>query len=243
MEYQVPKSNCLLCNGKFSARGMGRHLSACLKKHTPKDKNTLARKYCFLSVRAAYNNNYFLFLLVSQNATLEDLDDYLRKTWLECCGHMSSFSYGKWGEELSISTQIRQICTNGGTLDYMYDFGCSTELKVKILKEITSSVRIDEDIILLARNAEPIVPCDECGKYPAKYICTECQWNGIRGWLCDKCASTHECGDESFLPVVNSPRAGVCAYTGEEEKERPIPESLKKRIASRTNSSNIIKLK
>jgi len=241
MEYSTPKSTCKLCGAEFTTKGIGRHITACLKKHAPETKNTLTKKYCYLSVRDAYNNDYFLYLLVAQDATLEDLDDYLRKIWLECCGHMSSFSYGKWGEELGLTTKIRQICANGGTLSYTYDFGSSTELTLKIFKEISCPIKISEDIILLARNAEPIIPCDSCGKYPAKQICTECQWDGD-GWLCEKCAATHECGDDMFLPVVNSPRTGVCAYTGREEKERPIPESLKA-LAKKQKGAKIINIK
>jgi len=243
MEYTVPKSVCLVCKSEFTEKGMGRHLSACLKKNATQGKQSLTKKYCFLSVRDAYNRDYFLFLLVSQNATLEDLDDYLRKIWLECCGHMSSFSYGRWQEELHMTTPIREVCGQGGTLIYMYDFGSTTELHVKFFREVASSLDIGSDIILLSRNAEPVIPCDVCGKYPAAHICTECQWNGDSGWLCEKCAKTHECGDESFLPVVNSPRAGVCAYTGEEEKERPIPESLKKLASELKSGSKIISFK
>ncbi len=217
MEYLAPKSTCLLCKSEFTRKGIGRHLTACLKKHSPRTKETSARKYCFLSVHDVYNNDYFLFLLVAQDATLEDLDDYLRKIWLECCGHLSAFSYGKWLEELSMTTRIRQVCADGRTLTYIYDFGSTTELQIKIFREVTSAMSIKDDIILLARNAEPVIPCDNCGKHPAKHICTECQWDDA-GWLCEKCAATHECGEEMFLPVVNSPRTGVCAYTGEGTK-------------------------
>ncbi len=227
MEYSVPKCTCLLCKSEFTRRGIGRHLTACLKKHAPKTKNSLHGRYCFLSVQATCNPDYFLYLLVSQDATVGDLDDYLRKIWLECCGHMSSFSYGKWGEELPLDTGIRELCRRGEPLNYIYDFGSTTELWIKIYREVACSLKIGEEIILLARNAEPIIPCNVCGKYPAKHICTECQWNGDSGWLCEKCATIHECDDEMFLPVVNSPRTGVCAYTGAEEKERPLPKSLK----------------
>ncbi len=68
-------------------------------------------------------------------------------------------------------------------------------------------------------SGEPIIPCDECGKFQATQICTFCQWDD-GGWLCDNCAKVHNCDeDDMFLPVVNSPRAGVCAYCGEEEDE------------------------
>lgn len=222
MEYKAPKSTCFLCKSEFTTRGIGRHISSCLKKQTPKTKNSLTKQYCYLSVRDVYNSDYFIFLLISQNSTLGDFDAFLRKTWLECCGHMSSFSYQKWGEEIPMTTGIKRVCDTGSTLTYLYDFGSTTELHVKFLGQFNGFVKELEDIIILSRNAEPIIPCDECGNFQAVLICTDCQWDDS-GWLCEKCASTHECGDEMFLPVVNSPRTGVCAYSGEEEKERPIP--------------------
>lgn len=38
-------------------------------------------------------------------------------------------------------------------------------------------------------------------------------WDG-EGWLCESCAKNHECDEDMFLPVLNSPRTGVCGYTG-----------------------------
>ena len=56
--------------------------------------------------------------------------------------------------------------------------------------------------------------CEECGTEKlAIQICTECMWSG-HGWLCQDCAATHKCGSEMLLPAVNSPRAGVCGYSG-----------------------------
>ena len=34
------------------------------------------------------------------------------------------------------------------------------------------------------------------------------------GWVCDECAPKHKCGEDMLLPVVNSPRVGMCGYTG-----------------------------
>ena len=34
------------------------------------------------------------------------------------------------------------------------------------------------------------------------------------GLLCSHCAKKHECGEDVQLPVVNSPRMGMCGYTG-----------------------------
>lgn len=229
MEYEAPKSRCLLCDSEYTGRGIGRHLSSCIKKKLAGgDGNELAGDYYHIAVQAAYDRDFFLHLLVSCNTTLEELDDFLRKIWLECCGHMSAFSRGKWREELNLSSRVKDIAREGDVLLYQYDFGSTTELLIKFAKVYRQVARGKENIQVLARNAQPIVPCDECGKYPAVNICTECQWDG-GGWLCEKCSHNHECGDEMFLPVVNSPRAGVCAYEGEIE-ERPIPKHLKAAI-------------
>jgi hypothetical protein len=32
--------------------------------------------------------------------------------------------------------------------------------------------------------------------------------------ISNPCAAKHECGEEMLLPVLNSPRAGVCGYCG-----------------------------
>ena len=125
---------------------------------------------------------------------------------------MSSFSYRKYGEELSMDICMDAV-EEGTVLDYQYDFGSTTELKVKFVKRHQVLGKYSDDIKILSRNSQLIIPCDECGKFPAVTICTECSWDG-EGWLCKKCAKSHECDEEMFLPVVNSPRSGVCGYSG-----------------------------
>jgi hypothetical protein len=98
-------------------------------------------------------------------------------------------------------------------INYVYDFGSSTELMVKVLGKCQGPKKEGGIIEVLARNEAPTILCDECDKNIAKQICTECQWYDV-GWLCDKCVENHECGEEMMLPVVNSPRTGVCGYTG-----------------------------
>lgn len=80
-------------------------------------------------------------------------------------------------------------------------------------------------ITIIARNIPPVIACDSCGK-PAAWISTI---NGYKA-MCDACSkkshvdASEENEDEEYeddryfeeglLPVVNSPRVGVCAYTG-----------------------------
>ena len=180
----------------------------------PKGANGTGKNLFYFHVSGAYNNDYFLHLLLSENTTLERLDRFLREIWLECCGHMSSFSYERYGDEINKRRKIEDVFKPGLELKYQYDFGSTTELNIKAIDMYQGKTEEKKNIQIIARNAQPIIPCDECGKNPAVQICTECQW-AEGGWLCDVCAENHECGEEMMLPVVNSPRTGVCGYTGD----------------------------
>jgi len=94
-----------------------------------------------------------------------------------------------------------------------YDFGSTTELTLKVISEREVPAK-KKAIEILARNNLPLVSCDVCGK-PATTTCTQCIYED-KGWLCDACAKDHECGEEMLWPMVNSPRAGVCGYTGQD---------------------------
>ena len=93
-----------------------------------------------------------------------------------------------------------------------YDFGTTTRLTLRVLGMVKVPLPAHE-IRIVARNDAPEMLC-ECGQ-PATWVCTECYWDD-EGLLCDKCAEDHECGEECLLPVVNSPRCGVCGYCGPE---------------------------
>jgi hypothetical protein len=212
MDYQAPKSRCNLCEKEFSGKGMSRHIQSCIKK---KLYNAHGINSLYIVVQSTFNHDYFFHLLLSPTATLQDIDKFLRSKWLECCGHMSAFSQKAWGEEIAMSARVNEFLAPGDTLCYQYDFGSTTELAIRCIGEVTVILQGKRKIQVLARNSALLIPCDECGKQPAVQICTACQWEDA-GWLCRKCADKHDCGEDLyFLPVVNSPRAGVCNYTGE----------------------------
>ena len=124
---------------------------------------------------------------------------------------MSAFRYAE--DELGMRRKLKDVLEPGIELFYEYDFGDTTALLVKVLDEYEGPMPKNKPVEILARNEAPEIPCNECGKAPAVQICTECQWEG-GGWLCQSCAEDHECDEEMWLPVVNSPRTGVCGYTG-----------------------------
>jgi hypothetical protein len=113
----------------------------------------------------------------------------------------------------NMQVRLDKVLKPGQTCSYEYDFGSTTELTVKVISEQEVEAQ-KKAIQILARNNLPLVPCDVCGE-PATTTCTQCIYED-KGCLCDACAKGHECGEEMLLPMVNSPRAGVCGYTGQD---------------------------
>ncbi len=217
MSAKGPKATCLLCDSKYTGPGMTRHLKSCLpnnmkhwaKQHEDKDQSSF-----HIQVRAVYSPGYWLHLNVNSSTPLRSLDQFLRDIWLECCGHMSAFRYGR--NQVGMNRRLKEVLEPDMELLYDYDFGTTTELLIKVLGEYSGPMEKNRPVQILARNEAPEIPCDECGESSAVLICTECQWEG-GGWLCQPCAEDHKCDEEVFLPVVNSPRTGECGYTGELE--------------------------
>ena len=222
---QKSEGKCSLCGGSYSKTGMTKHLKSCKQRkgisETPSARRSLQKiKSLHLVVEGRDLPEYWMHLKVLTNVKLWERDNFFRDTWLECCGHMSAFtiegirySSGPMEEleEEDMDVALGEVFIPGLKFYYEYDFGTTSELMLKVVSEREGEIE-GEPIQLLARNNPPSIPCDSCGKI-ATQVCTECIWSG-EGWLCDECASEHECGEEMFLPVVNSPRVGMCGYTG-----------------------------
>lgn len=224
---------CSTCSAVFSKAAMTSHLKACRKKtgSTGGPETPAKRKAFHLVVEGRYLPEYWMHLEVPAEATLDTLDRFLRDIWLECCGHLSEFEVKgvrysaepvdfmpvlmddeeEESDEGGMEIRLKDVLTPGMTFTHAYDFGSTTHLRLKVVSEDASSLKPNE-IKVLARNEPPVIPCGVCGK-PAKQVCTTCVYSG-GGWLCGECAAQHDCEDPMFLPVVNSPRVGVCGYAG-----------------------------
>jgi len=213
MEIKATKGQCLLCKSEYTGRGMTKHLKSCLPKHL-ETKDSKKKSKAFYHAAVSFLHAPFLYwmhLKVAADAELGDLDRFLRDIWLECCGHMSAFSID--GEEVEMDEKVEDVFKPGLELLHEYDFGSTTELVIKVIDRYEGPMPKGKKIEILARNEAPEIPCSECGAIPAVQICTECVWDG-KGWLCKACAKKHKCDEDMLLPVVNSPRTGVCGYTG-----------------------------
>lgn len=221
----MSKGKCNLCGSTFSKAAMTRHLKSCKQgesvPQTAQPGRSLRKTKTFhLIVEGHYSPDYWIHLEVPANANLEVLDRFLRRIWLECCGHMSAFTIeGKRYsvapvadfDEESMRAGLSDVLCPDMKFYYEYDFGSTTHLALKVLSQQQSEIK-GKSIRLLARNEPPSIPCDSCGKIAA-YVCAECVFSD-EGCLCDECVAEHECDEEMLLPVVNSPRVGMCGYTG-----------------------------
>lgn len=229
MARQTSTGTCYFCRGEFSKSSMTRHLETCQQraiaeaKTGSRQKIQKTRKF-HLVVEGRYLPIYWMHLEVAASSTLATLDSFLRGVWLECCGHLSAFEIGgvryavdagmddEWGmDEKSMRVKIDKVLSPGQTCSYEYDYGTTTDLKLKVISEREVEAK-GKAIQVLARNNQPMILCEVCGK-PATSVCSQCIYDD-RGWVCGTCAEDHECGEDMLLPVVNSPRVGMCAYTG-----------------------------
>jgi hypothetical protein len=212
MEQKATKGPCSLCGKEYTRAGMGKHLASCLMNRIGETEGNLTLCYHLL-VTTKYRSGYWLHLQIDANATLKTLDGFLRRIWLECCDHMSSFYMGK--HTIGKSRQVGSILEPGMEVDYDYDMGDTTSLRIKVLDEYPGLVNKKKQVEVLARNQPPKIPCDECNQHPAVFICSERSYEG-EGWLCAACVKQQEGFDEEdYFSIPNSPRAGVCGYTGE----------------------------
>jgi hypothetical protein len=207
------EGTCSFCNGTFSKKGIKKHLDSCgeRNKHLSQlgeRKSSAEATIMHFLVEGSWNPQYWMHIEMPGAAKLGELDQFLRDTWVECCGHMSAFTIE--GEEPSMSSPLYKVVSRK-SFRYEYDFGSTTELKLKLLAQRKGKIG-NPRISILARNIEPFIPCGNCGK-KATHVCSECRYDR-EGWLCDSCAAKHACGEEMLLPVVNSPRVGECGYTG-----------------------------
>lgn len=186
---------------------MATHLATCLLAHVGDDREALIL-YRF---EGADDARYWLYAEARANASLKHLDAFLRKIWLECCGHLSAFSAAR--RELPMSTPATGACGVPGTrIGYEYDFGSTTTLTGQAVS-VHHGPRGREVVRLVARNAALEESCALCPA-PATLVCPYCLLEG-EALFCAAHADTHKHADEEvYLPVVNSPRMGVCGYVG-----------------------------
>jgi len=127
--------------------------------------------------------------------------------------------------EHDMDVELSKVLNVGQKFFHEYDFGSTTKLALKVVAEREGIAPKDDDkysgefgedktIKIMARNNPPQISCRECGKPATKVAAGYYYFED--GALCDVCARTSlKEYEDMFLPIVNSPRVGVCGYTGD----------------------------
>ncbi|HXK40327.1 MAG TPA: hypothetical protein VJ837_05855 [Candidatus Paceibacterota bacterium] len=125
-----------------------------------------------MRIEDAYSPIFWMDVEMRANSTLEKLDDFLRREWLECCGHLSDFDID--GINYSVTTsyemgplsvfadptdrtmkvKLGEILRKGSRFQHTYDFGTSTELKLRVVDERQGRIG-RESVRLLSQNEAP----------------------------------------------------------------------------------------
>lgn len=164
------KGTCSFCGGSFAKSSMARHLNACEARAKENEKPSVKgaakggakRKILHLQVNARNSPMYWIHIEIPENATLEDLDDFLRLFWLECCSHLSSFEIEGCSffserfeqEDRSMKISLGMVIAPGMEFEHIYDFGTSTELSLKVLSA-REGLAQGKAVKVMARNEPP----------------------------------------------------------------------------------------
>lgn len=135
-------------------------------------------------------------------------------------------------EEKGMDVELGDVLAVGEKFSYVYDFGSSSTLSLRVIAEregvppTVEELEEEEEepeeedlaIVVMARNNPPALKCHICGQ-PATHVPSLSEYTSLaEAALCEVHARESEYAEE-LLPIVNSPRTGICGYTGEEDED------------------------
>ncbi len=231
---------CFVCGETYTKRGMTRHLRACLPaEETGRKPVTVLRitgehrsdYWIHVAVDAtttlrtldAFLRQFWLECCGHMSAFTVDDVQYVRPY----SGDETAAGFGVRRRSMDTDLELVQAAADE-EFEYEYDFGTTTALVARVvakghwdLADLATLSERDvstgqDGVLLLTRNDQPDRECAACGD-PATELCQTClRERGPEALFCEECAGDHEddCDRPAYLPVVNSPRSGVCGYVG-----------------------------
>ena len=220
---------CAQCQAHFSKSKILTHLKTCLANDPPPSKKPI--RWLHIEIEGRYLKDYWLHVAIPALWELADLDQFLRDIWLECCGHLSGFMIDddcyscapddeamglgalfETGED-SMNVKLEEVLSVGTQFSYEYDYGSTTDLVLRVVDSFEAA-RTRGGVRILARNLPPEFRCAGC-EQPATQLANGGNGLDPEDCYCDDCAKELDAEEQEMLmPIVNSPRVGVCGYCG-----------------------------
>ena len=198
------RGKCNVCGITLHRSEVYSHIARCIEavygiraSRTPdKGRRRLSLRTVHLSVRSM-ERPHWMEIAVRADATLQELDRFLRSVWLECCGHLSHFDIGgvvysmmvpRPGDDFEFlpmdehEEQWRHMGKTVGTaikpatwFEHQFDYGTTTDLDLRHVHEFEGLAQVlgpsqpwhGGKIVVLARNLS-LMPCRECRR-PAQW--------------------------------------------------------------------------
>ena len=165
MAKQTSFGICQACGARKGKAAMFAHVQDCMPAQL-KAGSRAPEPLLLLKAEARGLPTFWLHVAVKRDGKLKDVDRFLRRIWLECCGHMSEFST-RTQQKISMNTRVSDALGLRDQLDYVYDFGqvpdsCSACWVVSTLhlKISSGSPRaMSRQPGLVMRAARPRQPC------------------------------------------------------------------------------------
>jgi hypothetical protein len=201
----------------MTAKEMREHIVGCVQaaQAEPLEDNLI------LHIADADDADYWMDVALKRDASLRQLDKFLRDVWVDCCDHISTFIcggteyYSNYAVEMggrSMNARIFKEMECGTQLRYEYDFAETTRLVIDVIGEVRMGKR-HRKALQLARNIQPQYACVKCGA-KAEQVASRPLFETIgESAYCAKCANEKmQREDVQMLPILNSPRCGKCRY-------------------------------
>ncbi len=207
------KGICAYCKNEIpkNSRSILAHYSKC--KGRIIHKTYSHTKHMVLLIEDKYNSGYWLVIVAKSILPMKKIDTFIKDIWVECCGHVSSFAKGSL--KIGMNQKLNQVFKKENKIEYIYDYGSSTEISISLLHEIGDED--EKDVQIIFRNKDMEFQCSYCDN-KAIVICRFCEFDKEKGFLCESCYEKDNCvkfeGREVLLPIINSPRSGKCCYRG-----------------------------
>lgn len=191
------QGRCYYCNKELTERTIKRHMKNCLemKKFIEEEMKVAkgVREQFIISIKDKDKPGvYCIYVSMDANLQLQHLDKFIRDIWVECCGHLSTFSIDKEmyhdnsDGQYEMNFYLKDVLSVNTKFEYQYDFGSTTHLILEVVDIIKVPSEFSQIEVIARNNPE------EENSYSNSPRDGVCGYKGARG------------AEDAYLPKNNT---------------------------------------